>query len=220
MTKTIGCLHAHHSNIGYIGRALAGVPAELVHFVDPGLIRRIGADAGFDEAQARARVGEQLRWIAGANVDAILVTCTNYIALLDEADEASLPVPVIKLDEPFFAEACETAGPQTILFTNPATVEGTMGRLRAYAEARGLDIQAEALVVPGTFELVMRGENERYAAELSRALRELLAAPDAKPIFVAQLSMVAAAEAVERELGARIGNPLKPLAEAVRAALL
>lgn len=219
MTKTIGCLHAHHSNIGYIERALGGGLYALEHFVDPGFIRRMGADAEFGEAQARDRVGEQLRWIARANVDAILVTCTNYIALLGETDEASLPVPVVKLDEPFFADVCETAGPQTVLFTNPATVDGTMGRLRAYAEARNRDVRAEPRVVPGAFELVMRGENERYAAEVGRALRELLASPDAGRVSVAQLSMVAAAEAVERELGARVGNPLKPLAEAVRAAL-
>ena len=219
MTKTIGCLHAHHSNIGYVERALGSYSAELVHFVDPGLIRRMSADAAFGSEQAGDRVAEQLAWIARTNVDAILITCTNYIALLDAERERAIAVPVVKVDEPFFADVCDYPVPPTLLFTNPATVEGTMARLRAYATARGQTIRAEARIVPDAFELIMRGENERYADAVSRSLRELLAAPGAKPAFVAQLSMVDAAEAVERELGARIGNPLKPLAEAVRAAL-
>lgn len=218
MAKKIGCLHAHHSNIPYVQLALGAQELELSHFVDPGLIARMAADPGFDVRQARDKVREQLEWIARTNVDAVLITCTNYIALLDE-EQPSFGVPIIKLDEPFFAEACAADGPQTLLFTNPATVEGTMRRLRAHASARGKPLDAEARVIDGTFELIMRGDGETYKREVSRYIRELLASDRGKSVSVAQLSMVDAAEAVERETGARIGNPLRPLAEAVRAAL-
>ncbi|MFD0673737.1 hypothetical protein [Cohnella sp. GCM10027633] len=218
MTKKIGCLHAHHSNIPYVQTALGAIGLELSHFVDPGLIARMSGDRSFDLRQAQDRAREQVEWIARTNVDAILITCTNYIALLD-GERLDVGVPVVNLDEPFFARACEIDGPQTILFTNPATVEGTMRRLHAYAESRGLAIRAEALVVPHTFQLIMRGEAETYKREVSRYIRELLASDPGKPVSVAQLSMVEAAEAVERDLGASICNPLKPLAEAVLAAI-
>src|SRR5215217_6898365 len=121
-TKTrLGCLHMHHSNIPYIDGIVAPDRVELLHFVDPGLMRRIGSDAGFPSDQAEAQVRRQLEWMAGCGLDAILITCTNYIAVL--ADEPlDLSIPVIKIDEPFFADLLQQPSPHLLLFTNPATV--------------------------------------------------------------------------------------------------
>lgn len=218
MTRTIGCLHAHHSNIGYVEHALRPDGWELVHHVDPGLLRRISQDPGFGEAQARSRAAEQVQWIASSNVDAILITCTNYIALLDEA-RLDIDVPVIKLDESFFSHVCSIRGPQLVLFTNPATVEGTMRRLEAFASEHGVPLDVESRVIEDAFKLVMRGDSEAYKREVSCHIRHALTADPGNRVSVAQLSMVEAAEAVERELGVSIGNPLEPLAQAVRAAL-
>lgn len=35
---TIGCFHAHYSNIALVEETLAPYEVELVHYVDPGLI--------------------------------------------------------------------------------------------------------------------------------------------------------------------------------------
>ena len=43
----LGCLHMHHSNIPYIDGIVAPDRVELLHFVDPGLMRRIGSDPNF-----------------------------------------------------------------------------------------------------------------------------------------------------------------------------
>lgn len=40
LKRRVGCLHAHHSNIAYVERAFASYEVELIHFVDPGLMRR------------------------------------------------------------------------------------------------------------------------------------------------------------------------------------
>ena len=37
--KKLACLHAHHSNIEYIDRALQSFGIEILHFVDPILSR-------------------------------------------------------------------------------------------------------------------------------------------------------------------------------------
>ncbi|MGH2559040.1 MAG: hypothetical protein ACRDJH_08245, partial [Thermomicrobiales bacterium] len=98
---TLGCLHAHHSNIAYIDQILAPCEVSTVHFVDPGLMRRITNDSGFAGKQALTRVRQQLEWMASCDVNAILLTCTNYIAELGEQPIA-LDLPIVKIDEPFF----------------------------------------------------------------------------------------------------------------------
>ena len=48
----LGCLHMHHSNIAYIDGIVTPDHVEVLHFVDPGLIRRIGSDSSFTRDQA------------------------------------------------------------------------------------------------------------------------------------------------------------------------
>lgn len=217
MGLKIACLHAHESNIAYIQGIRVPAGLSWAHYVDPGLIARMGADASFTEERAREHVVLQLEWMARAGADAILITCTNYIALLDE-ERLAVKLPILKIDEPFFEEICRHAGPQSLLFTNPATVEGTMNRLYEYAE-RGKHgrPQIETIVLPEAFDLIMRGEKEAYLNVVQAELNRLLVAEPARPVAVAQLSMVDAAEQVEAARGIAIGHPLRPLAGAVEA---
>src|SRR5918997_4664832 len=128
----LGCLHMHHSNIPYIDGIVVSEDVELLHFVDPGLMRRIGSDAGFRSDRAEAQVRGQLDWMAACGLDAILITCTNYIAMLPD-EPLDLMMPLVKIDEPFFAYLMEQDSPHLLLFTNPATVEGTMRRFHDFA---------------------------------------------------------------------------------------
>lgn len=210
MKRKIGCLHAHYTNIEYIQNAIASNDVELVHFVDPGLMNRIASDESFDVSKAKAKVNEQIEWIANTKVDAILITCTNYIAILDEEQLKTL-VPIIKIDEPFFHQICSITEPQVLLFTNPATVEGTMRRLNEFAIMHKQTINIELQVAPNTFELIMQGKKEQYVNELTNYMKNLLVTHPNKIVSVAQLSMVETAEKVEREMNVEIGNPLRTL---------
>jgi hypothetical protein len=206
----LGCLHMHHSNIPYIDGIVAPLDVELLHFVDPGLMRRIGSDAGFSTDQAGQQVRRQLDWMAGCGLDAILITCTNYIAML--ADEPlGLSIPILKIDEPFFADLLQQPSPHLLLFTNPATVEGTMRRFHDYADRAGHQPSIEIEVMPGTFELVMAGKTEEYAAAVTDQLRELVRSGRHEAISVGQLSMADSALRIAAETGVPIGNPLDSL---------
>jgi hypothetical protein len=212
-TKTrLGCLHMHHSNISYIDAIVPGEQVEVLHFVDPGLMRRIGSDAEFDRAQAETQVRRQLAWMAECGLDAILITCTNYIAMLPD-EPLDLPIPVIKIDEPFFADLLRQQAPHLLLFTNPATVEGTMRRFEEYARDQGQQADVEVEIIPETFELVMAGKTDEYAAAVSARLRTLAESGRYAAISVGQLSMADSAARIEIETGVRIGNPLRPLRE-------
>lgn len=161
MRKRLGCLHAHYSNIGYIDEAFSAYDIELIHFTDPGLMHRVTSDEKFQEADAQNRVNEQIEWIAQCDVDAILITCTNYIAVLKE-DQLSISVPIIKIDEPFFAFISNIEQPQKILFTNPATIQGTIDRLKQYADYHQKSLDLEVAVIGNSFDLIMRGLKGKY----------------------------------------------------------
>jgi hypothetical protein len=200
----------HHSNIPYIDSIVAPEDIELLHFVDPGLMRRIGSDAGFSNTKAGQQVRRQLDWMAGCGLDVILITCTNYIAMLPD-EPLDLTIPVIKIDEPFFADLLHQPSPHLLLFTNPATVEGTMRRFHDFALRAGHQPTIETDVMPDAFELVMAGKPEEYAAAVTDQLHELVRSGRYEAISVGQLSMAASALRVAAETGVPIGNPLDSL---------
>lgn len=209
MRKKLGCLHAHYSNIGYIENALSSYEIELVHFVDPGLMYCVSSDEKFLTSDAQEKVKEQIEWISRCHVDAILITCTNYIALLKE-DELSLQVPIIKIDEPYFDYICNIKEPQTILFSNPATVEGTMARLNNYANIHQKSLDIEVIVIENSFELIMQGLKDEYNQKIDKFLNQILKEKN-KVISVAQLSMVEASQQFEYKTSKTIINPLNTL---------
>jgi Asp/Glu/hydantoin racemase len=213
LKKKLGCLHAHFSNIEYIEAALSTYDIELTHFVDPGLMKRVTNDNTFTESAAEKKVIEQVEWIAQSGVDAILITCTNYIALLNK-EQLHTNVPIILMDEPYFEAICQIQQPQTILFTNPATVEGTMNRLEQYAKIHQKTLDIEVVVIENTFELIMRGQKEEYEREVSLALKNQIQNQQ-RVVSVAQLSMVAAAQQVERQTSKNIIHPLNTLVPSI-----
>jgi aspartate/glutamate racemase len=212
LKKRLGCLHAHYSNIEYIENALSAYDIELLHFVDPALMYRVTSDENFKVVDAQNKVKEQLEWIAQSNVDAILITCTNYIAILKD-EQHSISVPIIKIDEPYFDFICNIQQPQTILFTNPATVKGTMERLKQYAYNHQKSLDVEVIVIHNTFELIMQGLKNEYNQEISKFLNTII--KKNKIISVAQLSMVDASREVEYMTSKPIINPLNPLISSI-----
>jgi hypothetical protein len=206
----LGCLHAHHSNIAYIESIIPHDDLEAVHFVEPGLLRRIGSDAGFSADDAAAQVRKQLDWMTDCGVDALLITCTNYIAAMP--DDLSQPeIPIIKIDEPFFDYLLQQPPRHLLLFSNPDTVEGTVQRLNGFAAELGQEPEIEIEVIPNTFNLFLTGQTETYNRAVAERLRELVRLGRFNSLSVGQLSMVDAARRVARETGHPIGDPLQPL---------
>src|SRR5690606_34744690 len=87
------------------------------------------------------------------------------------------------------------------------TVEGTMERLKQYADTYQKTLDIEVVVLDNTFELIMQGRKEEYNEKVTKILEQLI--NDDKIISVAQLSMVDAAQVVEAKTGSSIINPLK-----------
>ncbi|MCK1989700.1 hypothetical protein MPH48_16540 [Lysinibacillus fusiformis] len=210
MRKKLGCLHAHHSNIEYIEQVFQkNKEIEVVHFVDPGLIHQVSKGV----TELTFKIVEQIQWMASCDLDAILITCTNYIVLLEDCDVRALSIPIIKMDELYFELICNERQPQIILFTNPATVEGTMTRLHQYANKQGKSIDVTVKVIEHTFDLIMQGKNKAYNAAIIHTLHH--EANEQRLLSVAQLSMVSAAQQFEESTAIPIMHPLKALGTVV-----
>ncbi|MFM1650515.1 hypothetical protein ACI7RC_00275 [Brevibacillus sp. B_LB10_24] len=198
MKKSIGCFHAHYSNIVHVEHALAPYEVELVHFVDPGL-DRLKADADFTPQIAQKKVKDTLDWITACRADAILITCTYFSAMIE--DNLFSSVPVIAIDDPLFHLICESDKPYILVFTNPETVDGTMNRLHLFSKRHGKAIQVQPFLLENTFELIMRGRQKEYTEKVAAELERLTAIHPDKAISAAQLSMAPAAEIVEAKTG-------------------
>ncbi|UOK64261.1 hypothetical protein MT997_06910 [Paenibacillus sp. OVF10] len=215
---TIGCFHAHYSNIALIEETLAPYEVELVHYIDPGL-DRLKHDADFSDVVIREKVAQTLQWIAECHADAILVTCTLFATVLEQ-EATQVPVPVIGIDDPLLQEMRRIPGDYIIAFTNPATIEGTMARvnqaLQQEDENGQLHVaktsQTEAVCIPGTFELIMRGDQQGYLEAVREGLQQISEQYPGKTVVAAQLSMAPAAAQVTVDRSIPIHSPLALLA--------
>ncbi|MEG0385397.1 MAG: hypothetical protein RR642_11645 [Solibacillus sp.] len=215
--KKLACLHAHHSNIPYIEDLLKPFPIEISHHVDPGLMDQIKNNPHFDLQLAQTKVNSQIAWLEDTHPDAILITCTNYIALMDT--ERKFPsIPLIKIDEPFFEKICSITAPQIVIFTNQDTVEGTLARLNDYAKSNMKNINIEVRMLPEAFSLIMKGLKSEHDAMLAAFMDELIQT-EKKVISVAQLSMVDAARQMSAKHTLTILNPLDALTKTIVDAL-
>jgi aspartate/glutamate racemase len=215
--KKLGCFHAHHSNIEHIEKALGNYNIKLIHFVDPGFDGRKG-ESNFTSELVHKKIKDMLNWIAGSGVDGILVTCTFFTAHFQEK-ELECPVPIMKIDTPLFLDICEREGLQTLAFTNPDTVEGTMNQLFEFARRGKKKIKVIPYLVDNAFNLIMTGEQENYRALVEEKLEDYVEEHIDKTLSVAQLSMASLAENVEGKTGVFIGSPLKSLGRYVEEVL-
>ncbi len=119
-------------------------------------------------------------------------------------------MPIIKIDVPFFDYICNIQQPQTIVFTNPATVEGTVERLKHHANSLQKSLDLEVIVINSVFELIMKGLKKEYNQEVTKFLNQIIK-DEKKFISVAQLSMVDASKQVEYKTSKTIITPLNTL---------
>ena len=198
-------MHVHHSNIHYIDQAFSSYDVELIHFVDPGLMRHLTFDSSFSKEEAGKKIKEQITWMESSQVDAILLTCTNYIAMLQD-ELLTTRIPIFKIDEPFFETICEITEPQTIFFSNPGTVKGTMDRLHHYADTKKKKLNINVVVIEDTFELMMNGQTDLYNKKIADYIK-LYSKRKNDVLSVGQLSMYDAVKQTQLE----VMNPLDSL---------
>ncbi|GED70541.1 hypothetical protein BRE01_42430 [Brevibacillus reuszeri] len=209
--KRIACLHGHFSNISLLADAFASVAIDMVHYVDPGLLLNSEGKNALSYKQSQAKLQEQLNWMQTSAPDAMVITCTQYAACVTDEVEAASALPIFTIDQPFFHEICHRAEPQILLFSNPATVDPTMNRLRDYAHLHGLHPQIEVSIIEGAFTLLLDNKQDAYREAVKNELQKLATAHHHASLAVAQLSMSPVAQQFTAETGIAVSHPLRSL---------
>ncbi|GIG21230.1 hypothetical protein Cch01nite_19540 [Cellulomonas chitinilytica] len=163
------------------------------HVVDTGLLRTVRRDGVTDEV--RAAVAEHLRELERAGASVVLVTCSS-IGEAVEVAAAAVRIPVLRVDRPMAAEAVALAGDGgrvVVLATLGSTVGPTSRLVGAAARDTGVEVQVEAVVVPGAAEARDAGDDDTADRLVAEAV--VGAAARADVVVLAQATMAAAARA-------------------------
>ena len=194
------CLHAAESNVEIMEQSLCDLPFEIRHVVDTYLLNMIREQRPSNEQKYYAF--NKIMDLIEQQPAFILITCTNYIVLLDQI-ELDTNIPILKIDELIFKQLKEVQAPIKMLFTNKQTIEGTMARLKQMISSE-LDI--EVIFIPEVFDWYLAGDKLRHDQKVLSTLLELDTSQHI--IAVAQLSMANSAENYSKLSGKLVLSPV------------
>ncbi|MEK4629225.1 hypothetical protein MKZ17_13550 [Solibacillus sp. FSL R7-0682] len=194
------CLHASELNIEIMERSLHEMPFEVRHVVDTHLLHIIREQQSL--AEQKNYIFTKMMELIEQEPALILVTCTNYIVLLEQM-ELVTSIPILKIDELLFEQLKSSHLPLKILFTNKQTIEGTMTRLKKYISP---ERESEVVFIPEVFDWYLAGEKLAHDQKVLNTLLELDTYENT--VVVAQLSMANIAEIYSKLSGDVVLSPV------------
>lgn len=199
------CLHATEANIEIIDREMKEMPFDIKHEVDTHLLSMIRAKQPLE--LQKAYVVEKLNKLTLQEPALLFVTCTNYVALLDEIN-VTTHIPILKIDEVLYEQLKGIHNPIKMLFTNKETIRGTMQRFRQFVSE---EVEVEVLHIPDVFDWYLAGDTLRHDQKVLMTLLELDAYENT--VVVAQLSMSRIASIYSKLSGNEVLSPVTALKE-------
>ncbi len=199
------CLHASEANVEIIDREMKEMPFDIKHEVDTHLLSMIRTKQPLE--LQKAYVVEELNKLTLQEPALLFVTCTNYVALLDEIN-VTTQFPILKIDEILYEQLKDIHNPIKMLFTNKETIRGTMQRFRQFVSQ---DVEVEVLHIPDVFDWYLAGDTLRHDQKVLTTLLELDAYENT--VVVAQLSMSRIASIYSKLSGNEVLSPVTALKE-------
>lgn len=185
--KTLALIHTSATLVPIFAQLCKAKLPHVATFniVDDSLVRAIGAKGGITPDIA-ARVEGYIRSAASGEADFILVTCSS-IGPAAEAAASSVPVPVLRVDQPMADLAVVTGRRIGVIATLATTLNPTADLVRRRAALAGKPIELISCLCDGAFEALMAGDPAKHDAVVGAALHELCTQVDV--IILAQASM-------------------------------
>ena len=169
---------------------------DCFHMLDESVLQdliRSGPSAGITR-----RVMGLATLAADAGADLIVFTCSSTSPAIDTAREV-VAVPILKIDDPLYAQATRTPGRVGLICTTSSTVEPSRSLLAAHASDAGQEVRAESSLCPAAFAALVAGRREEHDRLVGEAAAEL--APRVDRIVLAQASLAHLAEPLADRLG-------------------
>ena len=169
----------------------------LIHMVDNTLIQDVIAAGGVPSG-VKDRLFKYYQSAIEAGADVIFNTCSSVGEEALEA-RASLPVPLVKIDDSMASEAVSRAGRIGVLATLPSTLSPTVALLRRIASQQKREIAISEGLAAGAFEAVISGDRETHDRLIMEAAQQL--APKVELFVLAQGSMARMEQQISEATG-------------------
>jgi Asp/Glu/hydantoin racemase len=138
---------------------------------------------------------------ADAGAELIVFTCSSTSPAIDTARQL-VGIPILKIDDPLYAEASRTDGRVGLICTTSSTVAPSRALLDAHARDAGRKIEIESVLCAAAFDALVAGQRDLHDRLVTEAADTL--APRADRIVLAQASLAHLAE----PLAARLRLPV------------
>lgn len=138
---------------------------------------------------------------ADAGADLIVFTCSSTSPAIDIARQV-VGVPILKIDDPLYAEACSAPGRIGLICTTASTVGPSRALFDEHAGASGHALTAASVLCGAAFDALVAGRRDDHDRLVTDAATALAGRVDR--IVLAQASLAHLAE----PLAAALGKPV------------
>ena len=173
---------------------------KLNHIVDDSLIQEVIINNMVTPSVAK-RLMNCFFMAVDAGADIIFNTCSS-IGEIAQMARKTVPIPLLKIDDPMAIEAVNIFSRIGVLATLPTTLEPTANLLKSVAADSGKEIQVTEGLAEGAFEAVMSGDRETHDNLILEASE--IVADKVEVIVLAQGSMAR----MEKKLVQVSGKPV------------
>ncbi len=190
METPIAFLHTAPANVMTFERLLRKHAPDLkaVHILDESLLN--DARAQGPNPVLAERVHQRMDEAAGGEARLVVCTCSSIGGMAEE--NPSHDYRSIRIDRAMADLAVATGDRILVVAALTSTVEPTLALIRSSAERAGRSPQISVLVVEGSWEHFLAGDQEAYETQIAHAIQENSA--DVDVIVLAQATMAGAAE--------------------------
>jgi aspartate/glutamate racemase len=170
--------------------------ADCFHMLDESVLQdliRQGASAGITR-----RVCTLAMLAQDAGAELIVFTCSSTSPAIDVA-RSLVKAPILKIDDPMYAEVARAGGRVGLICTTASTVEPSRQLMAAHAAQAGTAVEAESLLCSAAFEALTAGRRDEHDRLVTEAAQGLAGRVDR--LVLAQASLSHLAEPLAKQLG-------------------
>ena len=202
----IALIHATALSIEPVNAALARhwPQAQCMHLLDGSLSVDRARDGRLTDEMTQ-RFVDLASYAKRTGAKAILFTCSAFGPAIEAAGRA-VGIAALKPNEAMFEEALGLRQAQAergktlklgLIATFPASIPSMSGELQSMARERGIAIDLRTMLVDGAMDDLAQGRADEHHRKIAEAARQM---HDCDAVMLAQFSMAAAREHVQREL--------------------